>query len=164
MTEYKKVVKENIMIEDVLSVVSSEYLNLAKDFFSFGEEHGLKLQIRFANADKTYKCVFSKVKPRRVVFTLDVFTDKFRVKANLYGIDSYLNDCSLTVNVLAQLQNNAWNCHRHEGNTCNGKCRGGIPLTTNGETEYKCIGGAFVFKDLSSDEWQQIIRFIEREL
>lgn len=151
-------------LDEVLASVPKEDLKIANMFVELAKRNNLKSQIHYATAHKRYKCVFTQAKTKRVVFTLDTSNEIFLIKANLYGIDDYLKNLDITENIISQLQNNAWNCERYEGKTCNSKCRSGVPLTLNGKTEHKCIGGAFTFRGLSDDEWRQVMVLIEKEL
>ncbi len=115
------------------------------------------------NINKSYKCVFTQKKTKRVIFTLNFSRGHFSVKANLYDIDKYKNSLNLSENIITQMRSGAWDCEWYKGGKCSDKCRRGIPLTLNGRTEYKCIGGAFTFRNLTDGEWKQVAALIEKE-
>jgi hypothetical protein len=156
-------------IDNVAAYAPDENIPAANMFIGLARENNLKAEIKYIkpysidlNINKGYKCVFSKAK--RVIFTLDFSRKHFIVKANLYDIDKYKDNFNLTENIISQMQNNAWNCAWYSGGKCSDKCRRGIPITIGGKTEYKCIGGAFTFKDLTGDEWRQVADLIQTEL
>ncbi|HBL84663.1 MAG: hypothetical protein A2Y17_11045 [Clostridiales bacterium GWF2_38_85] len=156
-------------LDNVAVYTPDDKINTVNMFIDLAKRTNLKSEIKYTkpkvidlNINKGYKCVFSKAK--RVIFTLDFSRKHFSVKANLYNIDKYKDSIDLSVNILSQMQNGAWDCAWYSGGTCSDKCRRGIPITLNGKTEYKCIGGAFTFHDFNTDEWQQIMMLVEKEL
>jgi hypothetical protein len=162
-------IEQKPMLENVAIYAPDSNITTAKKFISLAKMHNLKAEIKYIkpyaidlNINKGYKCVFTKAK--RVIFTLEFSRNSFSVKANLYDIDKYKDSISLSNNIILEMQNCAWDCAWYKGGTCSDKCRRGIPLTLNGKTEYKCIGGAFTFRNLTDDEWLQVAELIEREL
>lgn len=162
-------IEKKPILDNVASYAPDENIPAANMFIDLAKKNNLKAEIKYIkpysvdlNINKGYKCVFSKAK--RVIFTLDFSRRHFSVKANLYDIDKYKENFNLSENIISQMQNNAWNCAWYSGGKCSDKCRRGIPLTVNGKTEYKCIGGAFTFKDLTEDEWRQVAGLIQTEI
>lgn len=156
-------------LDNIAAYAPESNITTANMFIKLANKHNLKAEIKYIkpyvidlNINKGYKCVFSK--GRRVVFTLDFSRSHFSVKANLYDVDKYKDSMQLSENIILQMQNNAWNCAWYSGGTCSDRCRRGIPLTVDGKTEYKCIGGAFTFRGLTDDEWRQVAGLIETEI
>jgi len=151
-----KVLKNNI--NDVISVISSENTHIASKFISLAGKLNLKSIIRYAVGHKTWKCIFSMTKIKRVLFTLECNENRFIVKANLFHIDNYLDKTNdITPTIISKL-NIAYNC-----NECNPICRKGASLTLDGKTKRKCITSAFTFENLKADEWQTVIKMVEEE-
>jgi hypothetical protein len=156
-------------LDNVAAFAPDDNITTVNMFIDLAKKANLRAEIKYTkpkiidlNINKGYKCVFSKA--NRVIFTLDFSRKHFSVKANLYDINKYKDDIDLSENIISQMQNGAWDCEWYKGGTCSDKCRRGIPLTINGKTDYKCIGGAFTFRDLCSDEWQKIMMMVEKEL
>ncbi|MDD4125533.1 MAG: hypothetical protein PHW77_07415 [Eubacteriales bacterium] len=157
-------------LDNVSAYAPSGDINTVNMFISLAKDLNLSSQINYTrpkiiefNVNKGYKCVFTRKKPKRVMFTLDFSRKHFSVKANLYDIDKYKDSFKLSENIISQMQTGAWNCAWYNGGTCSDKCRRGIPITINGKTEYKCIGGAFTLRNLSEDEWRQVAELIKKE-
>lgn len=161
---------ESLPTIDAISVYAPDkQIDTVNMFIELGNNTGLKCKVKYTkpkaidlNINKSYKCVFTK--GNRVIFTLGFSKKNFSLKANLYGVDTYKDKVKLSINVIEQIQNGAWNCEWYNGGTCSDKCRRGVPLTINGTTEYKCIGGAFSFSGLTDAEWSQIAQLIKMEI
>lgn len=155
-------------LDNIICCAPVDHKIIADMFIGLAKEAGLKVEIKYKkpnvidlNINKGYKCVFTKSK--RILFTLDFSRSHFSVKANLYQIDKYKDNMDLTDDILSQMQDGAWDCAWYKGGTCSDTCRRGIPLTLNGKTEYKCIGGAFTFRNLTDNEWRQVAALIKTE-
>lgn len=145
--------------KDMISVLSGENFTIAGEFISLAECLCLKPAVRYAAGHKTWKCVYTVTKPKRTVFTIECAAGKLNIKACLFNIGSYLSGFpDISENIKLQLSS-SWNC-----SLCNTHCRGGVPLTLNGITENKCIGGAFSFSKLNTGEWRMIINLIKKEM
>ncbi|NLO47196.1 MAG: hypothetical protein GX111_02570 [Clostridiales bacterium] len=156
-------------LDDISAFAPDDSIFIADMFIDIAMKTNLKAEIKNTkpgvidlNINKGYKCVFSKAK--RVIFTIELSRKHFSVKANLYDIDKYKDGFDLSENIISQMKNGAWDCAWFKGGTCSNKCRRGIPLTLNGKTEHKCIGGAFTFRNLTDDEWRQVAELIGIEM
>lgn len=161
-------IEQKPTIDGIACFAPDENTGTVDMFIELASRLGLKSEVKYSspwaiepNIRKSYKCVFTKNK--RVIFTLDFSKKHFSVKANLYGIDKYKDGIGLSQNIINQVQSNAWDCAWYNGGKCNDKCRRGIPITINDNTEYKCIGGAFTFNNLTCHEWEQIAMLITQE-
>ncbi|NCA93247.1 hypothetical protein EOM82_08445, partial [bacterium] len=65
------------------------FIKLAKDLNLNSQVNYTRPKIIESNVNKGYKCVFTRKKSKRVMFTLDFSRKHFSVKANLYDIDKY---------------------------------------------------------------------------
>ena len=57
---------------EMIRILPADKFADAEKFIKLGEQLNCKSKVRFAVAHKTWKCVFSKRKPSRVLFTVDV--------------------------------------------------------------------------------------------
>jgi len=146
--------------ENIKNVFDTEYRKIVDEFISLAVKYDLKHAVRYAPGRKTWKCVFTSKKPKRVIFTLETAPGKFNVKACLWEIGSYMPN-NLSKPLKQQLVNNCWNCGECEGNS---KCRKGIKFSLDGQAYYKCVGGAFTFENLDCNDFRIIIELIEKEI
>ena len=145
--------------DDIKKVLPDEYKTVASEFIDLAAKHDLKNDVRYTPAKKSWKCVYTMKKSKRVIFTVFASPEGFRIKTNLFGIDKYLSDYTLTETIKQQLLNNCWDC-----GDCHGNCRKGVRFTLDGQAYYKCIGGAFTFVNLDAAGFRKIIELTEREL
>ena len=160
----KKPNAEIIAPQKILSVLSGENKAVAEEFMEFAAKHDLTHAVKFNEKRNKYKCVFSSKKPKRVILTVETSPGKLIIKSNLYGIDEYKKDVNLSENIIAQAKSHSWACAKYNGNKCNDKCRGGVPFTNDGNTDYACIASAFSFDSLSRGEWRTVMAMTEKEL
>jgi len=130
------------------------------EFIAFAEQYGLKPAVRYAGGHKTWKCVYTLKKPKRVIFTIETAPGKLNLKACLFNIEKYLHKYALADEIKSQLIGDRnWNC----GN-CSEKCRKGVPFSIDEQDYYKCIGGAFTLGPLGTSDWKQVRDLIKEEL
>lgn len=128
------------------------------DFAEMGEILGCKQNIRSATAHKSWKCTFSKRKPKRVLFTIECTESSWHIKANLFHMGQYMDLVeSCSANVLSRIKQ-SYNCRR-----CYPECVGGTEFTLHGTFYKKCIGCGFYFESMKPDEWSEIRMLLESE-
>lgn len=143
---------------EMIGILPSPEFEEAEKFIKLGEQLNCKSRVRFATAHKTWKCVFSKRKPSRVLFTVECTETWWQIKAVLSHIEEYkeeLNHCSQH---LIQLIKTAYDCHK-----CHDRCKGPNPFVIDGITYRKCIGCSFYFSKLNRTDQDSLIGLIKRE-
>ena len=143
---------------EMIGILPEEAFLLAKEFIELGEKLDCKSKVRFAPAHKTWKCVFQRKKPSRVLFTLECTEKRWHIKACLWNIDAYrdlLSECSEKINSVIV---NAYDCK-----TCNGHCAGSAVFTLNDVKYNKCVGSCFYFSKMCSDDWRSLLTLIRKE-
>lgn len=144
---------------DILADIPYGVRQITKEFLEFAEHLNLKYEVKYNPYKRIWKCIYSIPNPKHVLLTLETSTDYFKIKACLFHIDEYFNKFdNLSKNITNQIETNGWDC-----NNCHEVCRGGISIKSLGVNEEKCIGGAFIFENLTDDEWHQIIKLTETE-
>ncbi|MDF2543783.1 MAG: hypothetical protein K0S47_3501 [Herbinix sp.] len=151
--------KEALSPQDMITVLSGDNYLITNKFADMAKNYKLKPAVRYAPGHKTWKCVYSSSKPKRVIFTMECTSEDFKVKACLFHLKEYMKEASLSTNIKRQLVENAWNCGH-----CNPKCRGGVSFTIDGNNECKCVGGAFSLQSLGREDWRQVMELIEDEM
>ena len=144
--------------QDMIKILPENEYKMALKFIDLGGELNCKPQTRYAHSNKYWRCVFSKKKPSRVLFTVECTNDWWRVKAMLSNLEQYkdeLNYCS--ADLVNQIKT-AYDCHR-----CNTYCKTPNPFSIDGVEYKKCIGCSFYFTNLSEDDQDALIRLIKRE-
>ena len=143
---------------EMISILPDGEFSAAKIFVGLGEKLKCKSKVRFAPAHKTWKCVFSRTKPARVLFTLECTNNRWHIKACLWNIDAYhefLSRCSDRIkNDIA----GAYNCK-----SCNNHCKGGAGFTFEDKQYQKCVGCCFYFSKLCKDDWDSLALLITKE-
>ena len=143
---------------EMIKILPDEEFSTVKLFVELGEKLDCKNKVRFAPAHKTWKCVFSRTKPTRTLFTIECTETKWHIKACLWYIDAYsdyFNKCS------EKIRNeiiNAYDCK-----FCNKHCKGGAGFTFEGKQYQKCVGCVFYFSKLCKDDWYSLISLIAKE-
>lgn len=147
-------------LPEIISSLPQEQASVARMFLTLAEKLGLRAAVRFAAPSGKWKCAFSLPKPKRVLFTLECGAGRFTIKSNLFHIDSYLSGTDGITDAIAGSLRAAWKCGE-----CNPACRRGqgVYLTLDGKTERKCKGGAFIFENLSAEEWRTVLNMTETE-
>lgn len=157
---YKVIDSKSINIDDIKDELKGEERAAADEFFALAGQYGLKPTVRYAAWKRSWKCVFTQKKPKRVIFTIETAPGSFTVKACLFNIGQYLHKHTLPEAVKSQLVHDRnWNC----GN-CNETCRKGVPFSLDGRDYYKCIGGAFTLGPLNASDWKLARELIKEEL
>lgn len=119
---------------EMIGILPDEEFTLAKKFIDLSEKLNCKSQVRFAPGHKTWKCVYSRMKPSRVLYTIECSEKNRHVKACLWNIDTYkelLNTCSDNIKNIIK---NAFDCI-----SCNLHCKGGAKFTYEKILYKKCI-------------------------
>ena len=70
INSYNRINRQVTPPREMTSVLSGVDLTAAEELISLAERHGLTPQVRYAPGHKTWKCVYSQKKPKRVIFTL----------------------------------------------------------------------------------------------
>lgn len=144
---------------DILTDLPCEIFEITNEFLEFAERLNLKYEVKYNPYKRIWKCIYSIPNPKHVLLTLETSVDYFKVKACLFQIDEYFSEFdNLSENITNQIKISGWDC-----NNCHEVCRGGISITSLGVKEKKCIGGAFIFENLTDDEWRKIMELTERE-
>lgn len=146
---------ETIDIIESLQFEKNDIIRFVKSF----NDYNLKEDTRYAKAHKRYKCKFSTRKPIRVLFTLDLDDSVWFSKVNLFSIHRYIEKVySMSENIKDTIIG-GYNCRN-----CSPNCKGGVQFEYNNKAYNKCIGLNFIFRNLNSDEWNDIIILVENEI
>lgn len=143
---------------EMIEILPIEQFELAKEFVNLGERLKCKFQVRFARAHKTWKCVMSRSKPSRVLFTIECTEAKWHIKACLWSIDTYREVLEKSSDTIKDIVKKAFNCK-----LCNIHCNGGACFTLDGLQYRKCLGCGFYFQNLNQDDWYQLLSLLEKE-
>ncbi|MCL1793441.1 MAG: hypothetical protein FWG34_06200 [Oscillospiraceae bacterium] len=146
--------------EEIKKVLANGYRTVASEFIDLAKKRELKPDVQYTPAKKAWKCAYSDKKAKRVIFTVFASPGELKIKANLFAIDKYLKNHNLSGAIKSQLLNNCWNCGECTGNNC----RRGVKFSMDGQSHYKCIGGAFTFINLEIADFRKIIELTESEL
>ena len=144
---------------DMIKILpETEYIK-ALDFINLGIELNCKAQTRYAKCNKYWRCVFSKKKPSRVLFTVECTETWWRVKAMLSNLENYKDELVSCSDRLITLIKTAYDCHK-----CSNFCKGPNPFYLDGVEYKKCLGCSFYFSNLSKEDQYNLIRLIKREV
>ena len=143
---------------EMIRILPDNEVFIANKFVEFGEVLKCKGKVRFANAHKAWKCVFSRTKPSRVLFTLECTETKWHIKACLWNIDVYREFLSTCSDRIKRDIISAYNCK-----SCNNHCSGGAEFTFEGQKYKKCIGCCFYFSELCETDWNALLLLIAKE-
>lgn len=107
-----------------------------------------------------WSCVYTGIKNKKVLMSLQVDQEKLSVKLNLLHIGEYISLVEeLPMSIQEAIRINGWDCRY-----CNPGCSGGI-LFKMGNTEYnKCRCGSFVFEDLSKADVSSCLVLLNKEV
>jgi hypothetical protein len=145
-------------VEIIRILPDSEFVKAYK-FIKLGNLLNCKSQTRYAHSNKYWRCVFSKKKPSRVLYTVECTEEWWRIKAMLSHIEQYkdeLNECSEN---LIDLIKTAYDCHK-----CNDHCKGPNPFIIDGTEYKKCLGCSFYFSKLNEIDQDSLINLLKREV
>ena len=143
---------------EMIKILSSEQLELAREFVDLGVKLNCKSQVRFAGAHKTWKCVMSQRKPARILYTIECAEEKWHIKACLWNINAYRNELNKCSEKIKNIIKEAYECK-----SCNTHCKGGAQFTFEDIQYTKCVGCCFYFAKLEKNEWKQLLCLIEKE-
>lgn len=104
------------------------------------------------------KCIFSKRKPSRVLFTVECTDAGWQIKAMLSNIEKYKDALDHCSDNLIHLIKTAYDCHK-----CNNHCKGPNPFTIDGIEYRKCLGCSFYFPKLDCADQESLLALIKRE-
>jgi hypothetical protein len=147
-----------ILPQDMIRILPDNEYQKALKFINLGINLNCKAQTRYANSNKYWRCVFSKRKPSRVLFTVECTEKWWRIKAMLSNIEQYkeeLNNCSER---LVNLIKTAYDCHK-----CNSFCKGPKPFTIDDIEYRKCLGCSFYFSNISDTDQDNLINLLKKE-
>ncbi|MCL2404343.1 MAG: hypothetical protein FWC92_02220 [Defluviitaleaceae bacterium] len=143
---------------EVIKILPESQQIKALLFIELGLELECKAQTRYAHANKYWRCVFSRKKPQRVLFTVECTDEWWRIKACLWNIDAY-SDYFASCN--KRIKNDilsAYDCK-----SCNSHCKGGAGFSFEDKQYQKCVGLVFYFSSLTDDEWDNVAMLIRKE-
>lgn len=143
---------------EMIRILPADKFADAEKFIKLGEQLNCKSQVRFATAHKTWKCVFSKRKPSRVLFTVECTDAGWQIKAMLSNIEKYKDALDHCSDNLIHLIKTAYDCHK-----CNNHCKGPNPFTIDGIEYQKCLGCSFYFPKLDCADQESLLALIKRE-
>ena len=143
---------------EMIRILSDDEFFKANKFVEFAEKLKCKSKVRFAPAHKTWKCVYSRTKPSRTLFTIECTETKWHIKACLWNIDAYREILSKCSEKIKNAIVNTYNCKE-----CNRHCKGGAGFTFEDSKYQKCVGCVFYFSELSNDDWDSLALLIQKE-
>ena len=143
---------------EMIRILPDDEFTKAGMFVELGAELKCKPNIRYAHANKYWRCVFSRKNPSRVLFTVECTEEWWRAKACLWNIDSYLDSFLACSDNIKNIIINAYDCK-----SCNNHCSGGAQFTHENQQYRKCVGCCFYFCDLSGNDWKDLLMLIEKE-
>jgi hypothetical protein len=144
--------------EEMIRVLPDIEYNQALKFIELGSLLNCKAQTRYAKSNKYWRCVFSKKKPARVLFTVECTDSWWRIKAMLSNIEQYKQELDNCSEKLINLIKTAYDCHK-----CNAYCKGPNPFTIDGIQYRKCLGCSFYFSNLDDADQNSLINLLKRE-
>jgi len=143
---------------EIIQILPEVERKKAFAFINLGDELNCKAQTRYAHSNKYWRCVFSKKKPLRVLFTVECTEEWWRVKAMLSNMEQLKDVCNHCSDRLIDCIKTACDCHQ-----CSDYCKGPKPFTL-GQVEYKkCIGCSFYFSDLDDSDQKSLIGLIKED-
>lgn len=144
--------------EEMIQILPEPQYRDALKFINLGRSLNCKAQTKHAKSNGYWRCVFTKKKPSRVLFTVECTEDWWRVKAMLSNLEQYkeeLRGCSET---LVHSIISAYDCHK-----CNDHCKGPNPFYIDNVEYKKCLGCSFYFSDLNEAAQDSLIKLLKRE-
>ena len=143
---------------EMIQILPDDEYKKSLIFIDLGAELLCKAQTRYAHANKYWRCVFSRKKPPRVLFTVECTDEWWRVKACLWNIDTYREVFSSCSDNIKNDVLNAYNCK-----SCNSHCKGGAAFSFEDKQYQKCVGCCFYFSNLCDEDWNSLSLLIKKE-
>ena len=143
---------------DMIEILPDQEHAVAKAFIDLGSKLKCRSAVRFASAHKSWKCVFSRTKPSRVLFTVECTQEKWSVKACLWNIDAFRDVLDICGSAIKESIVNAYSCK-----LCSDHCKGGAGFTLDNVFYRKCIGCCFYFSNMCKEDWDNLLMLIEHE-
>ena len=143
---------------EMIGILPDDEFFIANKFVKLAEKLKCKYKIRFAPAHKAWKCVYSRTKPTKTLFTIECTEERWHIKACLWNIDAYRETLSKCSEKIKNDIVNAYNCKE-----CNSHCKGGAGFTFEDNKYQKCVGCVFYFSKLNGDDWDSLALLIQKE-
>ena len=143
---------------EMIRILPDDDFSVANAFVALGEALNCKSVVRYATAHKSWKCVYSRKKPARVLYTIECTEDKWHIKACLWSIDAYREAFDACSDTIKGIVTSAYDCK-----ACNQHCAGGAKFSLGGILYKKCMGCSFHFSNLSKDDWRDLVALIAKE-
>ncbi len=107
-----------------------------------------------------WSCVYTGIKNKKVIMSLQVCQDKLSAKLNLQHIGKYINKVmDYPEHIRETIRSSGWDCvHCREG------CAGGFSFEMDSRTYNKCRCGAFLFANISNDEIPYCKELLKQEI
>ncbi|MDS6407625.1 hypothetical protein REL06_016055 [Clostridioides difficile] len=142
--------------EEMLEVLSGKDYDIACHLHELGKSLDCKIESK--TGARSYKIVYSTKKPKRSLFTIECNEKKWRVKANLFHLNTYkdaVEECSKTIK---DSITKTRTCKK-----CNSKCIGGSSFELDGKSYLTCIGSGHYFANMEEMDWKNLEKLITKE-
>ncbi len=107
-----------------------------------------------------WSCVYTNIKNKKVLMSLQVNQEKLSAKMNLQHINQYMPLVTEQPNKIQEsIRSNGWDCGH-----CNPGCSGGFSFEMDGKAYNKCRCGSFVFEDITIEDVQSCKKLLGQEL
>ena len=107
-----------------------------------------------------WSCVYTNIKNKKVLMSLQVNQEKLSAKLNLQHISQYMPLVIEQPNKIQEtIRSNGWDCGH-----CNPGCSGGFSFEMDGKAYNKCRCGSFVFEDITMEDVQSCRKLLSQEL
>jgi hypothetical protein len=143
---------------EMIRILPDDSFNEAMCFINLGDKLDCKASTRYAHANKYWRCVYSRKKPVRVLFTVECTEEWWRIKACLLNIDKYRDSLTSCSENIRNTIINAYDCK-----SCNDHCKGGAKFTFEEKQYQKCTGVNFYFSGLEEEEHDDLILLLTKE-
>jgi len=143
---------------EMIEILPNDEYNTALIFINLGLDLNCKSHTRYAHSNKYWRCVFSRKKPSRVLFTVECTDEWWRIKACLWNIDAYRDFLSSCSDEIKNIILKAYDCK-----SCNNNCKGGAGFTFENKQYQKCVGCCFYFSKLQKNDWDSLALLIAKE-
>ena len=140
---------------EMIKILPKDEFNKALIFINLGNELKCKANTRYAHANKYWRCVFSRKKPSRVLFTVECTEEWWRVKACLKNSDKYQD---ILIRCSEKIRNIIINAH-----DCESSCDDNLKFTFEDKQYQKCIGCGIYFSKLDKEDWNNLALLITKE-
>jgi hypothetical protein len=107
-----------------------------------------------------WSCVYTNIKNKKVLLSLQVNQEELSVKLNLQHIGQYISLVEEQPEKIQEsIRANGWDCgHCHPG------CSGGFSFEMDGKAYNKCKCGSFVFENITLDDVASCRQLLDKEL